>query len=79
MQRFKDHLFKQWTKDGLVNSKTLQQYIREWKQEFNIGPDRMHTARFCPKASWMALNGWDVFHAIAVSGKHRGTEVIGRH
>ena len=77
LQKFNSYECKQWTRDGLINSKTLKQYIREWKTEFDIAQAGIHEARFCPKAAWMAVSGWDVWHCVAVSKKDRGAQVIG--
>ena len=76
-QKFNSFTTKQWSSAGMISPKTFKEAIDEWKAELGIGPSHINMLRLCPKAAWMALNGWDVFHAIAVSSKLRGTPVIG--
>ena len=77
LKRFGDFMCKEFVKDGTPTAATFKDFIRQWKAEHDIVHSGIHCERFCPKAAWMCLNGWQVYHAVAVSPKFRGTPIIG--
>lgn len=76
LSQFCTSIAKVWT--GNEYSETaMRSILRDWKRELNIQSWLMHVVDFAPQAAVMALTGWVVFHAVAVSRQMRSTRVIG--
>jgi len=60
------------------SSNTVKAQVRQWKDIYKSSSMQMQVVRMCPKAAFMVISGWDVWHAVPVSKKHRGTTIIGR-
>ena len=78
MQKFSQYTAKRFSTDGLFDTRTFKQHISAWKQQFGVNAFGTHIVRMCPKAAKMAMHGWSVWHAVVVSSKMRGTQVIGK-
>ena len=77
LQKFGSYLCKLYGAAETAPMKPFNDFIKQFKLEHSIAASQIHVCRFCPKAAWMAVNGWKFFHAVAVSKKFSGTQILG--
>ena len=80
LQKFSNFMCKMYSADTtatIAASRPLKDYISSFRGEHGISSANIVIARFCPKAAWMAVHGWKVFHAVSVSKKFHGTATLG--